>query len=224
MKKTSLLISLFISLFIVPSAFAIFGIRAGLGQFVPEDSTIKDSYANAYTADLRFHLTEPFFITGGAVFYNVHSATLPVTVPASAEDDLHIGSYKHRVDAFGVFAGVGIGKFIGKGGTGVYPYACAAAGFISPVVSQRVEYYTGDDTTTTLYQTETQKRRKWAFLLNPYAGVEFRIIGIGVFAQVDYLWGNSVEYDPVEIEGFEIFPGGELTPAGWLVYIGIVIE
>lgn len=213
------IIAVFIFL-IANAIFAGLGFRLGLGQFVPQDSMIHDAYANAYMADIRYSLQEPFFVTGGALLYNVHNTSLPVSISGST--DLTIGAYKIRLDALGVYGGVGVGKLLGKAGTGVFPYACAAAGFISPVVSQRVEYYNDGDTTTTFY--DTQEGRKWAFLATPYAGVEVRFAGIGFFVQGNYIWGNTVSYDAHEINGIEVMPAGEITPSGWILYIGVVID
>ncbi len=196
------------------------GFRIGGGQFVPQDSIIKEAYANAYIADIRYSLNEPFFVSGGALLYNVHYASIPITLEGSA--DLTVGSYKIRLDAFGAFAGVGIGKFMGKAGTGVYPYACAAVGFISPVISQKLEYYTEDDTASTFY--DTREDRNWAFLATPYAGIEVRFAGIGVFVQGNYLWGNCVEYDSHVVNGVEILKAGKITPSGWILYVGIVVD
>ena len=212
-----------VGLFILAgSASAFFGLRAGIGQFVPEDSTFKESYANAYSFDVRYHISEPLFVSGAAKFYNVHAATVPIAMVGDPGPDIEIGAYKHRLDAVMASAGIGIGKLLGKGGIGFYPYACLTAGVISPVVSQQVEYYACGDTIGTLYAPE--RERRWAVLANPYAGLEIRFLGIGVFAQADYIYGNNVTYDPVKMEGVEIFPGGELAPSGWAVYVGIVLD
>lgn len=215
-KKISIAI---VFLVFLNSAMGFVGLRAGMGQFVPADSTIKDSYANAFMADIRYNISQPLFVTLGAKFYNVHSTELPVEVVGS---DICVGSYKHRVDAFGVFAGIGIGKFMGDAGTGIFPYATAAAGFISPVVSQVVEYYHGCDTTYTYGYVEEE--RKWSFMVNPHAGIEVRMFGIGIFVQGDYFWATEVEYNEIEIDDTEIFSGGYLKPSGWAVYLGIVID
>jgi len=194
-------------------------IRAGIGQFVPEDSTIKDSYANAYMADVRFYLSEPLFISGGALLYNVHSTELELSTPSPNGGEVTVGSFKHRVDAFGAYGGIGIGKLIGGGAkSGLYPYACVAVGFISPVVSQRIEYTTEGE--PTIAAADLQANRQWALMVTPHAGLEVRFLGFGAFAQVNYLWGNPVTYDPVEVEGVEIFEGGELTPSGWVIFVG----
>lgn len=213
-------ICIILFLAITGPALAVIGFRAGAGQFVPQDSMISEAYANAYLADIRYSLGEPFFISGGALLYNVHNSYIPITLSGST--DMRVGAYKIRLDGFGAFAGVGVGKLLGKSGTGIYPYACAAVGFISPVISQRFEYYVDGDTTTTFY--DTRDDRNWAFLATPYAGIELRVLGIGVFVQGNYLWGNSVSYEAHEVNGIEVFPAGKITPSGWILFVGVVID
>lgn len=205
---------------IASPAFAVLGFRVGGGQFVPQDSIVKEAYANAYMADIRYSLHEPFFVSGGALLYNVHNSLIPITLSGST--DITVGAYKIRLDGFGAFAGVGVGKLLGKAGTGVSPYACAAVGFISPVISQRFEYYVEGDTTSTFY--DVKEDRNWAFLATPYVGVEVRFAGIGVFVQGNYLWGNCVDYEAHEVNGIEVLPAGSITPSGWILYVGVVID
>jgi hypothetical protein len=58
----------------------------------------------------------------------------------------------------------------------------------------------------------------------PYAGVEARFGGIGVFLQAEYTLGNTVKYDDAKVENTVVFPGGEFSTSGWAIFVGVVIE
>ena len=223
MKNKNIIYPLIFAIILPVSVFCDIGIRAGLGSYFASDTLFKEAYANAYMAELRFHLNEIAFATGGVKIYNIHNKNVPIAMLLpTGSSDITIGSYKHRVDALCIEGGVGAGTFFGKSKTGVYFYAQAAVGLISPLISQRIEYYTGTDTSTTF--ASFNKDRNWAFLFNPCVGIEGRFMGIGLFVQGDYLWGNSVKYDPVEVENIKVFPGGEITPSGWIIFVGVVID
>ncbi len=216
-------ILLFIALIVTAgSCFGFIGLRAGIGQFVPQDSTLKDSYANFYLFEVRYYLREPVFLQAGTKIINIHNATLPIVASPDPSYSITLGAYKHRLDALGAYGGIGFGYLLGNGATGIYPYASINGGLISPVVSQRAEYYMDSDTMLSMFHV--QEERRWAAMANLSAGIELKVIGIGVFIQGDYILGNSVAYDPIEIEGVELFPGGKIEIAGWAVSIGITID
>ena len=221
--RNSAKIALSIAILVSSSyGFVGLGLRAGIGQFVPQDSTFEDSHANMYSFEVRYHLGKPFFLQAGTKMINVDKANLPITASPAHDATIVLGAYEHRLDALEAYGGIGLGHLLGKASTGIYPYILGSAGFISPIVSQRVEYYVDGDTTTSMFHV--QEERRWASMVDLSAGVEAKIIGIGVFVQGDYILGRSVSYEPVVIDGVELFPGGQIEMVGWAISIGISID
>jgi len=198
------------------------GLRAGVGQFVAQDSLFKDTYANSYLFEVRFRLHEPLFIQGGTKLINIHNTSLPISANPDFSEPIQIGAYRHRLDAIGLYGGIGLGLELPEGGTGFFPYIADNGGVISPLVSQRVEYYMSGDTSSTMYKI--QQDRHWTIFADISAGIEFRVIGIGVFVQGDYLIGRSIEYKSVSIDEIQVFPGGTIQISGWAIYAGITID
>lgn len=204
------------------SALCDIGIRAGIGSYFASDTLFKGIYANAYMAELRVHLNDITFATGGIKITRCHNKSVPIAMLQPTGENLSIGSYKHRVDALFAGVGIGAGKLLGEGKMGIYLYGQVSSGILSPLISQQIEYYKDDDTTTMFASID--RDRNWAFVLNPAVGVEGRVLGIGIFLELDYLWGNSVNYDPVELENKRVFSGGKISPSGWMIFAGIVID
>lgn len=198
------------------------GLRAGIGQFVPQDSVFKDTYANSYIFEMRFRVREPIFIQAGTKLINVHNKTLPIIADPELFQPIRLGAYRHRLDAIGLYSGVGLGFELPEGGTGLYPYVSANLGVVSPLVSQRLEYYMNSDTSSTLYKI--QQERRWSMIADLSAGIELRVIGIGIFIQGDYIMGTPVEYKSVELNEIEVFPEGEIDISGWALYFGISVN
>ncbi|MCK5833575.1 hypothetical protein KAH81_07890 [bacterium] len=198
------------------------GLRAGIGQFVPLDSTFEDTYANSYLFEGRFSFHEPIFIQAGTKLINVHNASIPIITDPSISAPLTLGAYKHRLDAIGIYGGIGLGFELGNGGTGLFPYISADIGLISPLISQRIEYYMDGDTSATIYKV--QQERHWAYMASLSAGLEVRVIGIGIFIEGDYMKGRAVDYDAITIDGIELFPGGTIETNGWSIFVGVSID
>ncbi|HHS51151.1 MAG TPA: hypothetical protein ENN07_08570 [candidate division Zixibacteria bacterium] len=197
------------------------GIRGGIGIFVPQDSTFEDTNANSYMIELKINLGDYLFLQGGSKFIKVRETSVPIVASTDITSPYTLGEYKHRLDAISVYAGAGAGLELCKGGTGIYPYASGSVGFISPLVRQELIYnVAGTGGSSKKLITE----RHWEMMLIASAGLEVRVIGIGIFVQGDYIWGTRVHYDPVEIDGYELVPGGEIETAGWAIYFGLSLN
>ncbi|MBN2544097.1 hypothetical protein JXI42_14650 [bacterium] len=212
------LITLVLTSMMVPKALFAIGVEVGMGRFYPDDTSFVDSGGWSFNLAVRIPQGSFMLIETGLELYmtkedNMTFAELPTGVTS--------GSVNRKLIATGLHGAIGIGKFLGSSGVGVFPHASVGAGIMGITAITKWEYI------TQIHIPYDEK--KSIFHGRPFfignCGIEATFMHIGVFFRVSYVIAKEVDYCGVDVIGYDaVLPGGSINPSGIVWFVGIALE
>ncbi|MBN1754614.1 hypothetical protein JW877_00235 [bacterium] len=196
------------------------GLQLGFGKFYPDDTTLISNGDWASNLNLRIPQGKIFIIDIGAIVYKTNEDELSLP-PELLPDEVNQSTVKRRMLATGFYGAIGLGRFLGSSGIGIFPFASVGAGIMGISTIARWEYVTQ---VYVPYDEQNKELFGRPFFIGNI-GAEATFMHIGMFVKFSYLLAQDIEYSGINVAGYGVsLPGGSINPSGLIFYIGLALN